>query len=114
VQIPEISYRLGAGEKWLRSVQVGESPLQPFPRGATKRRIVKKVGEKPPFTHILEPGMVPRVAGRPDAPCGPRAPVQSLWGAGLGVPLRSPGLPWVVSTIRPIPERLAAWPLALP
>ena len=38
--------------------------------------------------------MVPRVAGRPDGPCGPRAPVQSLWGAGLGVPLRPPGLPW--------------------
>ena len=37
--------------------------------------------------------MVPRVAGRPDGPCDPRAPVQSLWGAGLGVPSRSPGLP---------------------
>ena len=45
--------------------------------------------------------MVPRVAGRPDGPCDPRAPVQSPWGAGLGVPSRSPGLPWVVSTIRP-------------
>ena len=45
--------------------------------------------------------MVPRVAGRPDGPCDPLAPVQSLWGAGLGVPLRSQGLPWVVSTIRP-------------
>jgi hypothetical protein len=38
-----------------------------------------------------------------DGPCDPRprAPVQSLWGAGLGVSSRSPGLPWVVSTIRP-------------
>ena len=44
---------------------------------------------------------MPRVAGRPDGPCDPRASVQSLWGAGLGGPLRSPGLPWVVSTIRP-------------
>ena len=38
-------------------------------------------------------GMVPNVAGRPDGPCDPRAPVQSLWGPGLGVPSRSPGLP---------------------
>ena len=45
--------------------------------------------------------MVPRVAGRTDGPCGPRAPVQSLWGAGLGFPSRSQGLPWVVSTIGP-------------
>jgi hypothetical protein len=43
---------------------------------------------------------MPRVAGRIDGPCDPRAPVQSLWGAGLGVPSRPPGLPWVVSTIR--------------
>jgi hypothetical protein len=37
----------------------------------------------------------------PNGPCDPRAPVKRLWGAGLGVPFRSPGLPWVVSTIRP-------------
>ena len=40
-------------------------------------------------------------AGRPDGPCDPRAPIQSLWGPGLGVPSRSQGLPWVVLTIRP-------------
>ena len=44
---------------------------------------------------------MPRVAGCTDGPCGPRAPVQRLWGPGLGVPSRSPGHPWVVSTIRP-------------
>ena len=44
---------------------------------------------------------MPRVAGRPDGPCDLRAPVQSPCGAGLGVPSRSQGFPWVVSTIRP-------------
>ena len=51
-------------------------------------------------------GMVPRVAGRPDGPCDPRAPVQTPkplgagtgdWDLGGGCPLplerlRSPGL----------------------
>ena len=59
-----------------------------------------------PFPALLlvllnQVGGMPRVASRSDGPCDPRAPVQSLWGPGLGFPLRSPGLPWVVSTIRP-------------
>jgi hypothetical protein len=45
--------------------------------------------------------MVPRGAGRPDGPCDPRAPVQSLWGGGTGCPLEVPRPPLVVSTIRP-------------
>ena len=49
----------------------------------------------------MGPGVLPDVAGRPDGPNDPRAPVQSLWGAELGVPSRSVGRPWVVSTIRP-------------
>ena len=45
---------------------------------------------------------------RPDGPCDPRAPVQSLWVAGLGVPLRSPGLPCALGRFDDPPER---WPL---
>ena len=37
--------------------------------------------------------------GRTDGPCGPRAPVQSVQGRGMGFTLRSPGLTWAVSTI---------------
>ena len=37
--------------------------------------------------------MVPRVAGRPDGPYDPRAPVQSLWGGGTGCPLEVPRPP---------------------
>ena len=49
-----------------------------------------------PFPAVVlytRPGMVPRVAGRPDGPCGPRAPIQSLWGAGpgTGCPLEARG-----------------------
>jgi hypothetical protein len=43
----------------------------------------------------------------PDGPCDPRAPVQSRWGPELGVPSRSQGLPWVVSTIHP---NAGPWP----
>ena len=38
--------------------------------------------------------------GRTDDPCGPRAPVQRVWGRGMGFPSRSSGLTWAVSTIR--------------
>ena len=48
------------------------------------------------FTVVLlytRVGGVPRVADRPDGPCDPRAPVQSPWGAGLGVPPEVPRSP---------------------
>ena len=46
----------------------------------------------------------------PTAPvaCDPHAQVQSLWGAGLGVPSRSQGLPWELGRFDDPPER---WPL---
>ena len=61
-----------------------------------------------PFTVVLlytRVGGVPRVAGRTDGPCDPRAARTDQKplgrGPGLVVPSRSPGLPWVVSTIGP-------------